>query len=81
MAASDERLQYPAVLFRGSGWPLGEDADLGWTRYLAKLRVVTISGNHENVLQPQNAEQVVVQLAAMISEGEGVLPNKWVTCL
>jgi thioesterase domain-containing protein len=70
IAASKERLQYPAALFRGSGWSLGEDADLGWDRYLAKLRVVTISGNHDNVLQPQNAEHIISHLIAAILESK-----------
>ena len=75
MAGHDERLQCPAALFRGSGWPLGEDADLGWTRYLAKLRVLTLSGNHGDVLLPKNAEQIVAEVAAIISESEGDLPS------
>ena len=68
MAASGERIQCPAALFRGSGWPVGEDAELGWSRYLAKLRVVTISGDHNNVLQPQNAEQIITLIPAIISD-------------
>jgi thioesterase domain-containing protein len=62
MAAVGERTHYPAVLFRCSDWPLDEDADLGWTRYLVNLRVVTLSGNHASVLQTQNVEQIIAQL-------------------
>ncbi|WP_428535359.1 alpha/beta fold hydrolase [Rhodopila sp.] len=81
MAACNERLRCPAALFRGSGWPLGEDADLGWSRYLATLRVVTIAGTHDDVLQPQNAEQIIAQVGAIISEGEGDLSVEGYTCM
>jgi thioesterase domain-containing protein len=62
MAAFGERTHYPAVLFRCSDRPLNEDVDLGWTRYLANLRVVMLSGNHASVLQKQNVEQIIAQL-------------------
>ena len=81
MAERNERLRCPAALFRGSGWPLGEDADLGWSRYLAKMRVVTIAGTHDDVLQPQNAEQIIAQVGAIISEREGDLPVGGYTCM
>ncbi|WP_428488733.1 thioesterase domain-containing protein [Rhodopila sp.] len=75
MASFDDRLLCPTTLFRGSSWPLGADADLGWTRYLGKLRVVTISGDHGDVLQPQNAEQIISEITAIISKSDGVLPH------
>jgi thioesterase domain-containing protein len=71
MAASQERLQYPAVLFRGAS-PAGEDPDpyLGWSRFLANLRVVQIPGNHQSIMQSQNAEEMIAQLLEVISEGD-----------
>jgi len=75
MAASGERFHYPAVLFRCSDRPPGRDDNLGWTRHLANLHVVRLSGNHDNVLQMQNAEPIVVQLTATLSPGEGILPG------
>jgi hypothetical protein len=73
IAASKERLQYPAALVRGSGWPLGEDADLGWTRHLVKVRVVTISGNHNNVFKSNRSGHIISHLIAMKLEGDRVL--------
>ena len=73
MAVFGERFHCPAVLFRCSDRPPGEDDDLGWTRHLANLHVVPLSGNHDNVLQMQNAEPIVAQLTAAISQGEGIL--------
>jgi thioesterase domain-containing protein len=70
MAASTERLQYPAILFRGNGSPPGGDTDLGWTRFLSELHVVTVSGNHESVLNPRNARQIIEQLSTTIPPGE-----------
>jgi len=70
MATSGERSPYPSVLFRCSDRPLGEPADLGWTYYLPKLRVVTLSGDHNSVMQMQNVEQIIAELSATIWSGE-----------
>ena len=70
-----DRIDYPSVLFRCSDRPFGEDAELGWARYLSNLRVVTLSGDHSSVLQARNVEQILGQLTVTISESEGILPS------
>jgi thioesterase domain-containing protein len=74
MAADGERLLYPSVLFKRSTRPLAEKADLGWTRHLANLRIVTLSGDHASVLQTQNVGQIIGHLTEIISRHEGILP-------
>ena len=80
MATSEERIPCPSVLFRCSDRPFGEPADLGWSNYLPNLHVVTLPGDHNNVMQVQNAEQIFTQISATISEEDGVLPIPQVTC-
>jgi thioesterase domain-containing protein len=68
LAASHGRIHCPAVLFRCADRPMYEETDLGWSRYMANLRLVTLSGNHDSVLQPQNVERITYHITAMIAE-------------
>jgi thioesterase domain-containing protein len=68
LASSDEQIDCPAVLFRCAERPPGEATDLGWSRHLANLRVVTLSGNHDNVLQAENAVKITHCLTMMTSD-------------
>jgi thioesterase domain-containing protein len=79
LANCGERFHYPSVVFRSSARS-GEDADLGWARYLANLRTVTLSGNHDNVMQKQNVKQIILHLTATISEEKEFCPVRKVTC-
>jgi thioesterase domain-containing protein len=74
MASFRYRTDCASVLFRCSEQSFGEDAELGWTPYLSNLRIVTLSGDHSTVMQAQNSEQIITELTATISQGEGVMP-------
>jgi thioesterase domain-containing protein len=75
MAALGEQSHCPALLFRCSERPMDEEIDLGWARYLTSLRVVTLSGDHASVLQKQNVDQIIFEVAVTITEGEEILRN------
>jgi thioesterase domain-containing protein len=75
MAASGEQADFAALLFGCSERPLGEDVDLGWARYLTRLRVVSLSGDHASVLQMQNVDRIISQITVIITEDEEILPS------
>jgi thioesterase domain-containing protein len=75
MSASDERLWYPIALFKCSSRNAGEGADLGWGRYVPKLRVVTIAGDHESILRPPNTNQIAAELMTMLADYRALQPS------
>jgi thioesterase domain-containing protein len=58
MAKSDEAFTFPAVLFRCVEQAPGATADLGWSRHLARLQVVTILGDHVSLTDTPNLESL-----------------------
>jgi len=68
MATTDAPLDIDAVLFRCVEQELGATDDLGWGRYLARLRIVPIAGDHYSLKDPANIPSLCVSfIAAMRS--------------
>lgn len=60
---------FQTVLFRCRDGQSSPDRDLGWGRYVTKLRIVPISGNHTNLLGPPNIPSLCNAFAAAMTDG------------
>lgn len=58
---------FPAVLFRCAIRESEASDDLGWGRYLANLRVVSIPADHMSIMQERNISQMIGEIVTDVS--------------
>lgn len=67
MAVTGAKLDVEAILFRCLEQEPGATNDFGWGRYLTRLQIVSVAGNHLSIMEPANVPSLCAAFIAALS--------------